>query len=237
MNAEDAERIVADKSNHELLAILARQADWQPSVIEAAKALLQQRDIEFTDAEIESAGSRRDLVEVQTKAGLNPNWWGYCSVVSATGIFLFTYWNLVTMDGLDWISRLDQSSDILAGVVWRLLELQDWIPIVLAVFGILLAKGRSKRWCYVGIGLGVASVVAISSVRSFHRQRIVSFGTIAGALDSYYNSHGQYPAGLQDLSGIPAATGMLATYVPGSQRNEEVTWTPAEIAPGIPTPA
>ncbi|MBL9113738.1 MAG: hypothetical protein JNJ83_01940 [Verrucomicrobiaceae bacterium] len=50
MNAEEAEKIVCQKNNGELFAMLAHPEEWVPEVLGAAKDQLRTRGIEFTQA-------------------------------------------------------------------------------------------------------------------------------------------------------------------------------------------
>jgi hypothetical protein len=50
ISAQDAEKLVSEKSNDELLAMLARPDDWQTSMLDAVKAQLQRRNVEFNAA-------------------------------------------------------------------------------------------------------------------------------------------------------------------------------------------
>lgn len=49
MNALDAQKVVGQKSDEDLLAMVARPNDWVPEVLEAARAQLQARGVEFTE--------------------------------------------------------------------------------------------------------------------------------------------------------------------------------------------
>ena len=50
MNTQDAEKLVMEKNNDELLAILAHPTDWQSDILDAARAQLQRRGVEFSTA-------------------------------------------------------------------------------------------------------------------------------------------------------------------------------------------
>lgn len=50
MNSQEAEKFASEKSNDELLAILAHPSEWPPTVIDAAKTQLQQRGVPYGDA-------------------------------------------------------------------------------------------------------------------------------------------------------------------------------------------
>ena len=73
MNAQDAETIVAAKSEAELEAMLARPNDWQPLVLQAASAQLQKRGIG-----ISSVATETHQTGAPAKAALGAKWdeWG-----------------------------------------------------------------------------------------------------------------------------------------------------------------
>lgn len=50
ISTQDAEKIVTEKSSDELLAMLARPDRWQPPMLDAAKAGLQRRGVDFNAA-------------------------------------------------------------------------------------------------------------------------------------------------------------------------------------------
>jgi hypothetical protein len=48
LSVQEADKIVAEKSNDELLAMLSRPRDWQAHMLDAAKAQLERRGVEFS---------------------------------------------------------------------------------------------------------------------------------------------------------------------------------------------
>jgi len=68
LSPQEIDKIAAEKSTDELLAVIAEPDDWHPYLLEAAKAELQRRGVEFRAPIAKAVASESDFDELQRAA-------------------------------------------------------------------------------------------------------------------------------------------------------------------------
>jgi hypothetical protein len=68
LSTQEIDKIAAEKSTDELLAVIAEPDDWQPYMLEAAKAQLQRRGVEFSAPIAKAVAGEADFDELQRAA-------------------------------------------------------------------------------------------------------------------------------------------------------------------------
>ena len=91
MNTQDTEKLVMEKNNDELLAMLAHPTNWQPDILDAARAELQRRGVEFTTAMLQGHQELASAVvkpQVVSQALSRMFAYGTCALALALVLFL-----------------------------------------------------------------------------------------------------------------------------------------------------
>jgi hypothetical protein len=166
-STQPGEQSMTEKSNDELLVMLAQPNDWRPDMLEAAKAQLERRGFEFTAAtpqaapsdpefdELQRVASRRILLKNLRGRGIGSIIWGLIAsglgiagmevdranaILAAIGVFL-------TIEGIRVVAAPAPAGLIVDGFallilgIWNLaitvMSASSGVPPIFAIIGVL----------------------------------------------------------------------------------------------------
>jgi hypothetical protein len=152
------------------------------------------------------------------------NPWGAVAILTGILSIVIKYVDLNSLAVENALWDAKEPNLYIYGMGRSFLRFLPFLPLLLGVVGLLLARGRSKKSSIVGIILAGACLAMIFGINKVHEARLESFRRTTGLLDQYSLDHNTYPRTLSDIPAITLDDRLLVTYLPGASRQENVSW-------------